>query len=145
MIKIRGPGPNNAKECAAAFEDLQRWPALRDLQFGMVSCDKGPLGEKNHNGRLVNGFATWLISTFGNRTAIYIAYERVALLLRNDISDSDRLCLQLLTANTLVHEAMHAIGIAKRHRDQVRAGGEDKYPLQNEPYLEDEVCLMTCL
>ncbi|KAH6717990.1 hypothetical protein BKA61DRAFT_670404 [Leptodontidium sp. MPI-SDFR-AT-0119] len=139
VIKIRGPGPNNAKECAAAFEDLQRWPALRDLQFGMVSCDKGPLGEKNHNGRLVNGFATWLISTFGNRTAIYIAYERVALLLRNDISDSDRLCLQLLTANTLVHEAMHAIGIAKRHRDQVRAGGEDKYPLQNEPYLEDEV------
>ncbi|KAG4431017.1 hypothetical protein IFR05_013507 [Cadophora sp. M221] len=145
VIKIRGPGPNNAKECAAAFEDLQRWPSLRDLQFGMVSHDKGPLGNKNHNGRLVNGFATWLASDFGNRTAIYIAYERVALLLRNDLSDSDRLCLQLLTANTLVHEAMHAIGIAKRHRDQVRAGGEDTFPILNEPYLEDEMANITSL
>ncbi|KAH7370495.1 hypothetical protein BKA65DRAFT_562268 [Rhexocercosporidium sp. MPI-PUGE-AT-0058] len=138
VMKIRGPGPNNAKECAAAFDDLQRWPTLRDLVFGMVSCDKGPTGEKNHNGRLVNGFATWLVSDFGNAAAIFIAYERVALLLRNDLTDSDRLCVQLLTANTLVHEAMHSIGITKRHRDQVRAGGEDAYPIQHEPFLEDE-------
>ncbi|KAL2066312.1 hypothetical protein VTL71DRAFT_2383 [Oculimacula yallundae] len=142
VMRIRTPGPQNAAECAAAFADLQRWSALSNLSLGMVSCDKGPLGLPNADKRVVNGFASWLRPldvNFPSRCSMYIAYERAALLLKHGLSDSDRLCMQLLIANTIVHETMHSIGNAKRHREQSRIVGGDDYPFLREPYLEDEV------
>ncbi|XMA10510.1 hypothetical protein WAI453_003301 [Rhynchosporium graminicola] len=142
VMRVRVPGPRNASECASAFSELQKWRSLHDLTLGMVSSDKGPDGVLHRDNALVNGFASWADSPTGERCAIYISYERAALLLSRQgikMSESDRLCLQLLIANTIVHEVMHAIGNAKRHREQVMAGGVDGYPFLMEPYFEDEV------
>lgn len=139
VIRIRQPSPSQAHECAAAFGELQNWPALQNLQIGVVSNYKGHLGQTHYNNNMVNGYASWHGDQDGNRCAIYLAYERFELLLKPHLSDADRLCLHLLIANTLIHEVMHAVGSAKRHRDQVLSGGLDSYPIQFEPFVEDEV------
>lgn len=137
-LKARKPLPENLLECLGARKELEEWPALKNMTWGFTSVSARHDGVKHENDGLVAGYTSWNPTT--NSIAMYLGYEKVALLLRYDLSDTERLGLQLMIANTMVHECVHAYGMAKRQREQVRAGLQDTYPFMSEPYFLDEVC-----
>ncbi len=138
IFRLREPLPHNAAECEVARKELETWPCLRNLTWGFTSNYTSSDGKPHSGGQINYGYSTWDPVT--NNVTIFLGYERVALLLRTDLNDADRMCLQFNIANTIVHEMMHAYGFAKRHRQQVAAGGWLGHPLMLEPYFEDEVC-----
>jgi len=83
-------------------------------------------------------FAATRFSESPSKITCSLSYERVALLLRPDINEADRLALNFALANSMVHEIMHAFGFAKRHRQQLRQFGIDSLPSILEPYFMDE-------
>ncbi|KAI6715592.1 hypothetical protein JHW43_001945 [Diplocarpon mali] len=134
----RKPLPQNAAECKAEKEALEQWPSLQNLYWSFSPKNFTHDGTRLPADISQSGNTTWLPSV--NSLAIFICYERLALLLRNDLSDADRLGLQFNIAETMVHEMVHAYGMAKRHRKQVLGGGPVTAPEQLEPYFMDELC-----
>ncbi|KAK6583781.1 hypothetical protein PZA11_003511 [Diplocarpon coronariae] len=108
----RKPLPQNAAECKAEKEALEQWPSLQNLYWSFSPKNFTHDGTRLPADISQSGNTTWLPSV--NSLAIFICYERLALLLRNDLSDADRLGLQFNIAETVVHEMVHAYGMAKR-------------------------------
>ncbi|KAI9052917.1 hypothetical protein LZ554_003189 [Drepanopeziza brunnea f. sp. 'monogermtubi'] len=163
-FRLRPPLPDNFAECKAYKEELeqvslrkQEYPpsnvprqlicmltspfhqyhGLADMAWGFASMDR-----RYNNSTLrvsrSDGYTTW--NRYTNSCHLYLSYEKVALLLRKDLNDADRLAMQFAIANTIIHELMHAYGLAKRQRYQVQSGHPDTVPYMDEPYFLDEQC-----
>ena len=70
-----------------------------------------------------------------NDLRIYLAWQDVLPLLRDDLTSSQRLAEQLAVAQTLLHEFMHVYNIANDIYNQCPTWRTSK-----EPYFEDEPC-----
>ncbi|EKD18243.1 uncharacterized protein L3040_004800 [Drepanopeziza brunnea f. sp. 'multigermtubi'] len=135
---LRPPFPDNFAECKAYKEELEQYHGLADMAWGFASMDRAYNNNEYSGSKRVDGYSTW--NRYTNSCHLFLSYEKVALLLRKDLNDADRLTLQFEIANTIMHEMMHAYGLAKRQRYQVQSGHPDTVPYMDEPYFLDEQC-----
>lgn len=127
-FQLRAPHSNNEAQCKEMVDTLENSPLLQNMTLGFVSLHKKADGTLLTKGV---AHATTEIKYAPPSVKLWLAYEKPALLLRDDLNDGERLALQTAVANTLVHERMHAYSFAKNHRD-VRASPRQLFPMSRK-------------
>jgi hypothetical protein len=125
-IKLKPPGSRarcQAQEAMVFYTVLSPF-----LKLDFMDGDVNPVTKHRHNLH-ANGL-TCAVKT--NDIRIWLAFQDVIPLLRNDLTSSQRLAEELSIAQTLLHEFMHAYNIANDLYNQI--------PEAKEPYFEDECC-----
>lgn len=128
-IKLKPPGPKSK----SLSQEAMLFHTVLDpfLKLDFMDAKINPISKKTNMGYL-NGLTTALGI---NDLRIWLAWQDVAPLLRNDLTSSQKLAEQLAIAQTLLHELMHAYNIAN---DIFNQG--PTWKAAREPYFEDEPC-----
>ncbi|KIN00529.1 hypothetical protein OIDMADRAFT_19571, partial [Oidiodendron maius Zn] len=106
-IKLMPPGPKSK----SLSQEAMLFHTVLDpfLKLDFMDAKINPISKKNV------GYLNGLTTALGiNDLRIWLAWQDVAPLLRNDLTSSQKLAEQLAIAQTLLHELMHAYNIALR-------------------------------
>jgi hypothetical protein len=125
-IKLKTPGSRarcQAQEAMVFYTVLAPF-----LKLDFMDGDVNPVTKQRHN--LHTNGLTCAVKT--NDIRIWLAFQDVIPLLRNDLTSSQRLAEELSIAQTLLHEFMHAYNIANNLYNQIHQ--------PKEPYFDDECC-----
>lgn len=124
-MKLRPPGP---KDESQARDAVLRRDVLSDrLWFSFRSSRESPVKRTPVTGQYGSS------SLMSHSILVWLSWQKVAPLLRTDLTLAERLAEQMAVANILLHEIMHAYGYAT-----ILINGTEPKSAVAEPYFEDE-------
>lgn len=141
---LRPPHDDNAGSFQAELEGLLQIPGLRDIKFGLMNAfenpDHPPTPGSPFGSYGLTSLKHWMIGNDvdGQEIHVWIAFQLLAPLFRNDLTDGELLGQQMMVAITFVHEMIHAINHAKVFKDIQQLGKVPNNLDYTEPFFEDE-------